>query len=281
MGSSPRSRSCPSGSRTTCEGRRRPDRDRPDSPRARSLSPLPRALLHRGRARVLRVAPESSPELRGQVRRKGGGGQSARLRRRTRFRVAGHRDCGPAETVRAAHGTAGRLGGAHGRGSDRPLDDALARARECGRRRRGGVAPVFQPLYTADEMRAAEQGHDVDALMERAGRAVADAVLRRYPDARRISGVCGKGANGGDGKIALRILREAGLETSEELGNGADVVLDALFGTGFQSEPRPEAAAQIEQINAAGAPVVAVDLPSRGDASTGGIAGGAGGAHPT
>ena len=134
---------------------------------------------------------------------------------------------------------------------------------------------MFQPLYTADEMRAAEQGHDVDALMDRAGRAVSDAVLRRYPDARRISGVCGKGANGGDGKIALRILREAGLETSEELGNGADVVLDALFGTGFQGEPRPEAAAQIEQINAAGAPVVAVDLPSGVDASTGEIAGAA------
>jgi hydroxyethylthiazole kinase-like uncharacterized protein yjeF len=134
---------------------------------------------------------------------------------------------------------------------------------------------VFQPLYTADEMRAAEQGHDVDALMERAGRAVADTVLRRYPHARRVAGVCGKGANGGDGKIALRILREAGLETSEELGNGADVVLDALFGTGFQGEPRPEAAAQIEQINAAGAPVVAVDLPSGVDASTGEIAGAA------
>jgi ADP-dependent NAD(P)H-hydrate dehydratase / NAD(P)H-hydrate epimerase len=134
---------------------------------------------------------------------------------------------------------------------------------------------VFQPLYTADEMRAAEQGHDVDALMERAGRAVAEAVLRRYPHARRIAAVCGKGANGGDGKIALRILREAGLETTEELGDGADVVLDALFGTGFQGEPRPEAVAQIEQINAAGAPVVAVDLPSGVDASTGAIAGSA------
>jgi NAD(P)H-hydrate epimerase len=134
---------------------------------------------------------------------------------------------------------------------------------------------VLQPLYTADEMRAAEQGHDVDALMERAGRAVADTVLRRYPHARRVAGVCGQGANGGDGKIALRILREAGLETTEELGDGADVVLDALFGTGFQGEPRPEAAAQMKQINAAGAPVVAVDLPSGVDASTGEIAGAA------
>jgi hydroxyethylthiazole kinase-like uncharacterized protein yjeF len=134
---------------------------------------------------------------------------------------------------------------------------------------------MFEPLYAADEMRAAEQGHDVDALMERAGRAVADAVLRRYPGARRVAGVCGKGANGGDGRIALRILRDAGLETGEELGEGADVVLDALFGTGFHGEPRPEAAAQIERINAAGAPVVAVDLPSGVDASTGEIAGAA------
>jgi NAD(P)H-hydrate epimerase len=134
---------------------------------------------------------------------------------------------------------------------------------------------LFEPLYTADEMRAAEHGHDVDALMERAGRAVAEAVLRRYPDARRVAAVCGKGANGGDGKIALRILREAGLDTSEELGEGADVVLDALFGTGFQGEARPEAAAQIEGINAVGAPVVAVDLPSGVDASTGEVAGAA------
>ena len=130
---------------------------------------------------------------------------------------------------------------------------------------------MFEPLYTADEMRAAEQGHDVDTLMERAGRAVADAVLRRYPEARRVAAVCGKGANGGDGRIALRHLREGGLETSEELTN-ADIVLDALFGTGFHGEPRPEAAVQIEQINAAGAPVVAVDLPSGVDASTGEIA---------
>ena len=61
---------------------------------------------------------------------------------------------------------------------------------------------MFEPLYTADEMRAAEQGHDVEALMERAGRAVADAVLRRYPEAHRIAAVCGEGANGGDGRIA-------------------------------------------------------------------------------
>ena len=84
---------------------------------------------------------------------------------------------------------------------------------------------MLAPLYRADEMRAAEQGHDVEEMMERAGRAVADAVLRRYPDARRIAAVCGKGANGGDGRIALRLLAEAGRETGEEL-EGADVVVD-------------------------------------------------------
>jgi NAD(P)H-hydrate epimerase len=131
---------------------------------------------------------------------------------------------------------------------------------------------MFSPLYTADEMRAAEQGHDVDAMMERAGRAVADAVLRRYPDARRIAAVCGKGANGGDGRIALRVLAEAGRETSEEL-DGADVVIDALFGTGFHGSPRDDAAQLIGRINTAGVPVVAVDIPSGVDASTGEIAG--------
>src|SRR5712691_2041883 len=100
---------------------------------------------------------------------------------------------------------------------------------------------MFEPLYTAEEMRAAERGHDVEAMMERAGRAVAEAVLNRYPEATRIAGVCGKGANGGDGRIALRILAESGREASEGLDEDADVVVDALFGTGFHGEPRAEA----------------------------------------
>ncbi|MEP6813098.1 MAG: NAD(P)H-hydrate dehydratase [Actinomycetota bacterium] len=132
---------------------------------------------------------------------------------------------------------------------------------------------MFEPLYTADEMRAAEQGHDVDRMMERAGRAVADAVLRLYPDAGHIGAICGEGANGGDGRIALRLLAEAGRKTSEGLDGGADVVIDALFGTGFEGTPRPDAAALIEQVNALEAPVVAVDVPSGVDASTGEVNG--------
>jgi NAD(P)H-hydrate epimerase len=132
---------------------------------------------------------------------------------------------------------------------------------------------MLEPLYTADEARAAEQGHDVGELMERAGAALAREVLARYPDARRIAVVCGGGSNGGDGRIAARILREAGRDAVETTAvEQADVIVDALFGTGFRGRPRDEAAATIARINAATAPVVAVDVPSGVDASTGEVA---------
>src|ERR671926_27078 len=132
---------------------------------------------------------------------------------------------------------------------------------------------MLEPLYTADELRAAAAGHDVEAMMEQAGRGVAEAVLRRFPEARRIACVCGRGANGGDGRIAARVLREAGRDAVEELDGPADVVVDALFGTGFHGEPRPDAAALISRMNDAGVPVVAVDVPSGVNASTGEVAG--------
>ena len=132
---------------------------------------------------------------------------------------------------------------------------------------------MLEPLYTAAEMKEAEAGHDVPTLMERAGRAVAEEALRRYPDAQSFGAVCGGGANGGDGRIALDVLRSSGKGAEE--GTNGDVLIDALFGTGFHGEPRPEAARLIEEINAAAAPVVAVDLPSGVDADTGEIAGAA------
>ncbi len=140
---------------------------------------------------------------------------------------------------------------------------------------------MHEPLYTAAEMRAAEERYpgypgSAGELEERAGAAVAAEVLRAFPDAQRIAAVCGGGANGGDGRIAVRLLGEAGRDAVEtdDLA-GADVVLDALFGTGFHGAPRPEAAAVIERMNASGAPVVSVDLPSGVDASTGETAGAA------
>jgi NAD(P)H-hydrate epimerase len=135
-----------------------------------------------------------------------------------------------------------------------------------------------EPLYTAEEMRAAEEGHDVEQLMERAGAAVARSVLERYPDAETVTVVAGGGANGGDARIAGRLLAEAGrrvtvVDASDapELGD-PDVIVDGLFGTGFSGDPRPEASALIDAINGAVA-VVAVDVPSGVDASTGEVPG--------
>lgn len=160
-----------------------------------------------------------------------------------------------------------------------------------------------EALYTAAEMRAVEEAYPGATLelMERAGAAVAEAVVRAWPDARRIAVWCGRGANGGDGLVAARELRTAGREAfvrllapesalrgdaAEELRRAkdanvvfveeaapADLIVDALFGTGFRGKPRAEAARHIEELNESGSPVLAVDVPSGVDASTGEVAG--------
>jgi NAD(P)H-hydrate epimerase len=134
------------------------------------------------------------------------------------------------------------------------------------------MAEPFEPLYTAEEMRAAEAGHDVEAMMQRAGAAVAEELMRRWPDARRVAIHAGGGANGGDGRIAGEILQARGRELVDDDG-GADVVIDALLGTGLKGEPREETAELIRRMNLEGAHVLAVDIPSGVNASTGEVAG--------
>src|SRR5215469_15831938 len=114
----------------------------------------------------------------------------------------------------------------------------------------------LEPLYTAEELRAAEAGHDVAAMMQRAGAAVAEELMQRFPDARRIALHAGGGANGGDGRIAAEILRGQGRELVDER---PEVVIDALLGTGLQGAPREDAGRLIEEINSSGVPVLAVD----------------------
>ena len=130
----------------------------------------------------------------------------------------------------------------------------------------------LDPLYTAEEMRAAEAGHDVDAMMQRAGAAVAEELMRRFPDARRVALHAGGGANGGDGRIAADILRAQGREIVDDR---PDLVIDALLGTGLKGAPREETARLIEQIDGSGVPVLSVDVPSGVNASTGEVAGAA------
>jgi NAD(P)H-hydrate repair Nnr-like enzyme with NAD(P)H-hydrate epimerase domain len=104
--------------------------------------------------------------------------------------------------------------------------------------------PDFEPLYTSEEMRAAEKGHDTSVLMERAGAAAAQIALQVFAGAERWTVVCGGGANGGDGRITARHLEQAGKRVhvvdakagETELGE-PHVIVDALFGTGFACEP--------------------------------------------
>src|SRR5439155_215815 len=120
----------------------------------------------------------------------------------------------------------------------------------------------FEQLYTAAEMRAVEERYpdypsSVPELMERAGAAVAREAMLAFPDARRFGCVCGGGSNGGDGRVAARVLREAGLVAEEtEDVDGYDVLVDALFGTGFHGAPRPDAASLSERVNAPGVLIV-------------------------
>ena len=168
------------------------------------------------------------------------------------------------------------------------------------------------PLPDAEAMRASDRyaietrGIPGLDLMEGAGTAVARAVERVVPDGV-VTVVCGKGNNGGDGLVAARVLRESGraaevvlLDTdlppdaSENLERlpGAPAMpfederaaraiadsaalVDALLGTGFSGEPRGATAEAIEALNAARAPVVAVDVPSGVDASDGVVNGAA------
>jgi NAD(P)H-hydrate epimerase len=135
----------------------------------------------------------------------------------------------------------------------------------------------LEPLLTAEETRRAEEAHQgsLDELMERAGTAVAELVLRRFPGA--VTVVCGRGLNGGDGKVCARVLREAGRDVQVVDGVGdlgtPDVVVDALLGIGLKDAPREDAARMIELVNASGRPVIAIDVPSGVNASTGEVPG--------
>jgi NAD(P)H-hydrate epimerase len=174
------------------------------------------------------------------------------------------------------------------------------------------------PVLTADEMREADRrtieeiGLPGPVLMENAGRAVSEAIHERFPGARRVVVLCGKGNNGGDGFVVARRLRGLGaealllgrrddvrgdarthLEACERSGgrvvevpdaaawedargrlDEADVLVDALLGTGLRSQASGLPATVIAELVRradAGVPVVAVDIPSgvRADGGTG------------
>jgi NAD(P)H-hydrate epimerase len=128
------------------------------------------------------------------------------------------------------------------------------------------------PVLTPEEMRAVDRAapEPEEVLVERAGSAVARAALAMLGGAygRRVVVVAGKGNNGADGRVAADHLRRRGvrvqvIDAADQPGRlpASDLVIDAAYGTGFRgdySAPDP-----------AGAPVLAVDIPSGIDGLTG------------
>lgn len=114
------------------------------------------------------------------------------------------------------------------------------------------------------------------ALMQAAGRAVARAIISRYPPCRVLV-LLGPGNNGGDGKVAARYLAHSGwpvsavavtAATADEVAR-ADLVIDAVFGAGLSRDISPEMAALLR----AAKRLVAIDIPSGVDGATGNIRG--------
>ena len=159
-------------------------------------------------------------------------------------------------------------------------------------------------LYTSagcrelDRLMIEQQGMSGFELMRQAGQAAFAVLLDRWPAAQAITLFCGRGNNAGDGYIIAGLARQLGLEVQVlQVGAGGlqgdalraqawaqdsgvaaqaadsplhgQVIVDALLGTGLRGGLRAPFTAAIGRINAAGLPVLAVDLPSGVNADTG------------
>jgi ADP-dependent NAD(P)H-hydrate dehydratase / NAD(P)H-hydrate epimerase len=158
-------------------------------------------------------------------------------------------------------------------------------------------------MSEADRRTIAAGVRGVD-LMENAGRAVAEAVAERHPAGTRVAVVAGPGNNGGDGFVAARLLSERGFRidlmlvgdaarlkgdaalaaeswkgpvaaAAPERLASANVIIDALFGAGLDRPVEGATRGIIEAMNAHTAPVLAVDLPSGINGTSGAVMGSA------
>lgn len=168
-------------------------------------------------------------------------------------------------------------------------------------------------LYRAEQVRELDRlaieyyGISGNTLMGAAGQALFDEIRRQFPRARRIAFMCGGGNNAGDGYVAARLARQAGItvelhhlvDPSRLKGearhacdeaiaagvsminfdgqklDGWDLIVDALLGTGINAPLEGVWRAAVEQINAASTPVIAVDIPSGLNADSGTVMGAA------
>lgn len=174
------------------------------------------------------------------------------------------------------------------------------------------MARALRPdsLYTAaqarelDRLASEREGIPVETLMARAGEAALVLLRTRWPRARRVVVVSGGGNNGGDGYVVARRALESGLEPivlavgrpGENAARAAfddctragveirefdrsvpdaDVIVDALLGTGLTRVVEGAHHAAIEAMNQAGCPILAIDIPSGLNADTGAAMGAA------
>ena len=166
-------------------------------------------------------------------------------------------------------------------------------------------------LYTSEQTRELDRVTIEDfevsgtVLMERAGTVAFDVLKQHWPDAKTICVVCGTGNNAGDGFVLARLAHEQGIQVevlvvgdrnkitgdalaakqrlegcgvvTQAYGNGklplADLVVDAIFGTGLKGEVSGDAAYAIDAINQHGTPVLSLDIPSGLIADTGHVLG--------
>jgi len=162
-------------------------------------------------------------------------------------------------------------------------------------------------LLTADEMGRADRltiegGVPGAVLMENAGRGVADEVSARFPDAATVAVLCGPGNNGGDGFVAARHLLERGYRVrlgfdgdpaklpadaatmaarftgrigplAADLLADANVIIDGLFGAGLARPIEGKLADLIDAANMNAVPIIAIDVPSGIDGTTGAVRG--------
>ncbi|SMF60596.1 NAD(P)H-hydrate dehydratase [Allosphingosinicella indica] len=148
-----------------------------------------------------------------------------------------------------------------------------------------------RPIWSAAEMRAAEEaaiaaGTPVETLMDRAGRAAAEAIWR-FAGPLPALVLCGPGNNGGDGYVIARVLKARGMDVAVaalgdpktpaahaaagawagpvatfESAEPRPLLIDALFGTGLRRSLDDGVAAQLAALAEDAAVRVAVDLPS-------------------
>jgi hydroxyethylthiazole kinase-like uncharacterized protein yjeF len=144
---------------------------------------------------------------------------------------------------------------------------------------------MSQPIYLTEDIRRIEKdaGSVTPSLMERAGAAAADLAATLLSDrGKDVLVLAGPGNNGGDARIAARILQEKFFRVSlagklEEIPKDIrwNLIIDGLFGIGLARPIDGEYAKLVEYVNAQTCPVLALDIPSGLNSDNGQIFGGA------